>query len=151
MMQSCALSCRIEKALELGPEILQFHSDNKNIHCREPSLSLCRKSPSTLDIRHHSQIGRLRLAGVIWLSFAWFRFRPNVEVRGGCRLAGRRPSRPPGWAVACKRNRGGQKSALATRRPIYLHSIARLCCGAIMVPPPCIGMPTVPVARSMML
>ena len=40
---------------------------------------------------------------------------PNVEVRGGCRLAGRRPSRPPGWATASKKGSGGKKSALAIR------------------------------------
>ena len=78
MMQSCALGRRIEIALEFGREILQFHSDNRNIRCRGPSLSLCRKSPNILDIRHHSQIRRLRLARAIWLLSAWFRFRPNA-------------------------------------------------------------------------
>ena len=77
-MQSCALGRRIEIALEFGREILQFHSDNRNIRCRGPSLSLCRKSPNILDIRHHSQIRRLRLARAIWLLSAWFRFRPNA-------------------------------------------------------------------------
>ena len=39
---------------------------------------------------------------------------PNVEVRGGCRLAGRRPSRPPGWGAALFAATGGTTTGISS-------------------------------------